>query len=113
MCVHHKRNQRPSSLLNYMEPESGHGPERKINHVPEVKPKRRADVFVKWNCVEYLQLWYTDDEVLHFPWANNSCALDSTLSALCVIYLRSQINLDRLQLFREEFPTIVGVFDDL
>ena len=101
------------ALPNYMEPESGHGPERKINHVPEVKPKRRADVFVKWNCVEHLQLWYTDDEVLHFPWANNSCALDSTLSALWVIYLRFQTNLDRLQLFREEFPTMVGVFDDL
>ena len=33
--------------LNCMEPESGRGPERKINHVPEVKPIRRADVFVK------------------------------------------------------------------
>ena len=65
--------------------------------------------------VFHLQLWHNENEdaVIHFPWANMSCALDSTLSALWIIYLRMQSNIERLNLFREEFPKVVEVFDHL
>lgn len=79
------------------------------------KVRKEGEVFVRWNCVSHLQLWHNNekDGIIHFPWANMSCALDSTLSAFWVIYLKIQLKSERLKLFREEFPKIVAVFDDL
>lgn len=76
---------------------------------------KRKEVFMKWNCISHLQLWHNneDDSIIHFPWADMSCALDSTLSAYWIIYLRLQLRNEWLILFREEFPKIVEVFDEL
>ena len=91
-----------------IEVQPDHEPNNKLSENKRIK-------FVNWNMVSHLQLWHNknDDAVIHFPWANSSCALDSTLSALWIIYLRMQSNIERLNLFREEFPKVVEVFDHL
>ena len=70
---------------------------------------------MKWNSVQHFQLWnsYSADRLIHFPWATNSCALDSILSALWVIYERFHYNADQLRLFAEEFSTVLSIFHDL
>ena len=64
-------------------------PEKKSECEPE-------EVIVQWNGVNHMQLLnkYHNDKVIHFPWARNSCALDSTLSALWIVYLAIQ---DRIE----------------
>jgi hypothetical protein len=39
--------------------------------------------------------------------------MDSTLSALWVIYKRFEDNVERKQLMEDEYPVLVSVFDDL
>ena len=47
---------------------------------------------------------------IYFPWANNSCALDSTLTALWIIYVKLRFNIERLAISEAEYPEIVEVF---
>jgi hypothetical protein len=47
---------------------------------------------------------------LHFPWANNSCALDATLTAYWIIHQRE--NFVR-STFADEYPKIHSIFHDL
>ena len=82
---------------------------------PKKKQEKKRLVYIKWNDISHLQLWHNNEEesMIHFPWAHMSCALDSTLSAYWVIYLRLQLKSEWLKLFREEFPKIIAVFDEL
>jgi hypothetical protein len=81
----------------------------------EIEHDKINNCFIVWNGVPHLQLWHKDnkEETIHFPWANNSCALDSTLTALWIIYLRLQTNNERLALFEAEYPKIIEVFTKL
>ena len=100
-----------------MDPELGPEPGTDLvnSHKPQCESDPKADVVVRWNCVDHFQLWYSDDsdKQIHFPWANNSCALDSTLTGLWIIYLRLQSNIVRLALFESEYPKIAEVYSKL
>ena len=83
--------------------------------IKKIEREMKSSHCVVWNGVPHLQLWHKENKerLIHFPWANNSCALDSTLTALWIIYLRLQLKVERLALFESEYPKMAEVYAKL
>jgi hypothetical protein len=66
-----------------------------------------------WNGVAQVILRHVQgsDILINFPWDNNSCGKDSSISALWCIYQKfiEKKDIDGLHRFEEEFPSVMGI----
>lgn len=74
--------------------------------------------FEMWNGRHNLPLKHNKnyrDPYIHFPWENNSCALDATMSVWWVLYnnIYESGNTQLLTLFHDEYELLINIFKNM